>query len=42
LVFAYRWGAQKGPGDKAYEPSLGAILATMRGRVVGVRPVRVD
>jgi hypothetical protein len=42
LVLAYRWGAKKGPGDKAYEPNLGAILANMRGRVVGVRPVRVD
>lgn len=42
LVLAYRWGAKEGPGDKAYEPSLGATLANMRGRVVGVRPIRVD
>ena len=42
FVLAYRWGAKKGPGDKAYEPSLVATLAPLRDRLVGLKVVRVD
>ena len=42
FVFAYRWGVRAGPDDPAHEPHLEATLANLLGRVVGIRPVRVD
>jgi len=42
FVLAYRWGAKAGPDDQAYDPGLDAALATMRGRLMGVRAVRVE
>jgi len=41
-AFVYRWGAGPGRGGSAYEPRLKEVFAALQGRLVGVRPVRVD
>jgi hypothetical protein len=41
-VQAYRWSAQTGPDDGAYDPHVAAATADMRERLVGIRPLRVE
>jgi hypothetical protein len=41
-VFAYRWGDKANLGANAYEPRIGAALAPIRERLVGIKVVRVD
>ncbi|MFQ5656018.1 MAG: hypothetical protein ACE5G5_00585 [Candidatus Methylomirabilales bacterium] len=41
-VFAYRWGVKVGDADRAYDPAIEAATALIRGRLVGVRVMRVE
>jgi len=41
-VFAYRWGAKTDPADRVYDPAVAASSALIRGRLAGVRVVRIE
>ncbi|MFQ5915778.1 MAG: hypothetical protein ACE5JS_21605 [Nitrospinota bacterium] len=41
-VLAYRWGVKASRDDSAYDPAIEAATALIRGRLVGVRVVRVE
>jgi hypothetical protein len=41
-TFSYRWGDKANLGANAYEPRIGAVLASIRERLVGLKVVRVD
>ena len=41
-AFTYRWGDKANLGANAYEPRIGAMLAAIRERLVGLKVVRVD
>jgi len=42
FVFVYRWGARADPDGKSREPRVEAVLAALKDRIVGLRPLRVD
>jgi hypothetical protein len=39
---AYRWSAQSGPDDRAYDPHLAAATADLRDHLVAIRTLRVE
>ncbi|MFQ5775262.1 MAG: hypothetical protein ACE5GS_12145 [Kiloniellaceae bacterium] len=42
FIMAYRWGVRANPDDRAYDPSIEPAARTLRGRLMGVRAVRVE
>ena len=41
-VFTFRWGQAKDRDDTAYEPRLAAVLANVRHRLAGIKPLRMQ